>query len=177
MEVGDGGDIPGVTGQGARAEAARVVGEMGYDHSHDLRGMPGGGGGGGRGGLRRSAFGTHPLNSNLTSIPNHFEDKLDHYDGGHDWNGEKWVVYLPDNEDVGVFLGGIVSLLQGRIFCLGGWVLVELPWETAHGSNFGATVVGPGDLRPLIDDHALAFFFEPPFVERGNLRTNSMSYR
>ena len=44
------------------------------------------------------------------------------------------MVYLPDNEDVGVFLGGIVSLLQGWIFCLGGWVLVEPPWETAHGS-------------------------------------------
>jgi len=28
------------------------------------------------------------------------------------WSDETWVVWLPDNEDVGVFVGGIVLLVQ-----------------------------------------------------------------
>ena len=41
MEMGNGGDVPGVTGQGACAETARIVDEMGDDHFDDLLGKPG----------------------------------------------------------------------------------------------------------------------------------------
>jgi hypothetical protein len=41
MEMGNGGNVPGVTGQGAREETARIVDEMGDDHFDDLLGKPG----------------------------------------------------------------------------------------------------------------------------------------
>ena len=36
MKVGDGSDVPRVTGHGARCEAARVVNEVGDDHFDDF---------------------------------------------------------------------------------------------------------------------------------------------
>ena len=41
MEVGNGCDVPGVTGQGACAETPPVVHEMGDDHFDDLAGKSG----------------------------------------------------------------------------------------------------------------------------------------
>jgi hypothetical protein len=41
MKVRDGGDVPGVTGQGACEEAALVVDQMGNDHFDDPLGEPG----------------------------------------------------------------------------------------------------------------------------------------
>jgi len=38
MEVGNSGDVPGVTGQGACAETACVVSKIGGDHSEDIQG-------------------------------------------------------------------------------------------------------------------------------------------
>ena len=36
MKVGDGSDVPRVTGHGAHQEAASVVNEVGNDHFNDL---------------------------------------------------------------------------------------------------------------------------------------------
>jgi len=41
MEMRNGDNVPGVTGQGARKEAALVVDEMGDDHFEDLYGESG----------------------------------------------------------------------------------------------------------------------------------------
>lgn len=74
MEMRDGGDVPRVTCQGARAETGHIVDETADDNSNDLQGKSGGGGAGCRGGLKRSTPGTHPLDSGLTSIPNSFDE-------------------------------------------------------------------------------------------------------
>ena len=42
VEVGDSDDVPGMTGHGACAETAHIVGEISYDHFEDLRGKFGG---------------------------------------------------------------------------------------------------------------------------------------
>ena len=42
MEMRNGGNIPGVTCQGARAETARVIYEIGDDHFDNLKGKLGG---------------------------------------------------------------------------------------------------------------------------------------
>ena len=86
MEVGDGGDVPGVTSQAARAETTRVVGEVGDNLLDDLVGKPGDGGPAPRGGLtRRGTPRTHPLDLGLTPIPNSVDEQLDRCDGaGHD---------------------------------------------------------------------------------------------
>jgi hypothetical protein len=55
MEMGNGDDVPGVTGQGACAETAPVVDKMLDDHFDDLLGKLGDGGRGCCRGLRRSA--------------------------------------------------------------------------------------------------------------------------
>jgi hypothetical protein len=44
VEMRNGGDVPGVTGQGACAEAAYVADEMGNDHFDDIEGKLSGGG-------------------------------------------------------------------------------------------------------------------------------------
>ena len=44
MEMGNGGDVPGVTYQGACVETARVEGKVGDNYLDDLEGKPGGGG-------------------------------------------------------------------------------------------------------------------------------------
>ena len=41
-EVGNGGNVPGITGQGACAEVGRIVGKMGGDNFDDPQGKPGG---------------------------------------------------------------------------------------------------------------------------------------
>ena len=42
MEMGDGGDVPGMAGQGAREETGCVKGKIGDDGVDDLLGDPGG---------------------------------------------------------------------------------------------------------------------------------------
>ena len=42
MKVGDSGDVPGVTGQGACDETGLVIDKMSDDHFDDLLGEPGG---------------------------------------------------------------------------------------------------------------------------------------
>jgi len=58
MEVGNGGSVPGVAGQGACKETALVVDEMVNDHFNDLLGKLGGRGRTRHGSLCRSATGT-----------------------------------------------------------------------------------------------------------------------
>ena len=60
MEMRNGGDVPGATGQGTCTETAHVVDEIGDDHVNDLLRKPGGGGHVRRGGLRRKTPGKHP---------------------------------------------------------------------------------------------------------------------
>lgn len=52
VEMGDGGDVPRVAGQGASEESFRLVDEMGHDHFNYLQGESGGGGWARRGNLR-----------------------------------------------------------------------------------------------------------------------------
>jgi hypothetical protein len=54
MKMRDGGDVPGVTGQGACPEAARVVDEVCDDHFNDVLGKSRGK----RQGCRRSVRGS-----------------------------------------------------------------------------------------------------------------------
>jgi len=42
MEAGNGGNVPGITGQGACVETGRIIDQMGDDNSDDLQGKPGG---------------------------------------------------------------------------------------------------------------------------------------
>ena len=58
MEVGNGGDVPGVAGQGACEETASVIDEMVDDHFNDLLGKFGGRRRTRCGNLWRSATGT-----------------------------------------------------------------------------------------------------------------------
>jgi len=60
MEMRNGCDIPGVTGQGARKESASIVDEMGDDNFDDLLGKSGGRGRVRRENLRRSTAKIHP---------------------------------------------------------------------------------------------------------------------
>ena len=55
VEMGNGGNVPGVTGQGACAETAHVIDQVRDDDSDDLEGKPGGRGRGRRRGLRGNA--------------------------------------------------------------------------------------------------------------------------
>lgn len=68
MEVGDSGDVPGVTRQGARAEVACVLVEMSDEGFNSLQGTPSSGGLVRCEGLNRSTPGTHPLDSGSTPI-------------------------------------------------------------------------------------------------------------
>jgi len=76
VEVRDAGDIPGVTSQGACAETAHVIGEVGSDLLNELQGKSAGRGGAYCGGLGRSTPGTYPLDSGSTSIPNSLDEEL-----------------------------------------------------------------------------------------------------
>jgi len=51
MERMNGGDVPGITGEGTCAEATCVINEVGDNHFDDLLGKPGGRGRACRGGL------------------------------------------------------------------------------------------------------------------------------
>ena len=68
MEVGGGSDVPGVTSEGTRAKAARIIGEVSDDHFNDLRGKPGKWG---RARRRRprGTPGTYPPDSGPAPIP------------------------------------------------------------------------------------------------------------
>ena len=85
MEVGDSGNVPGVTNQGAKAEATRVVGEVGDDHFNDLVGKPGDRGRGHRGGRRRGTPRTRPLDLGFIWITESVGEQLDRCSGtSHD---------------------------------------------------------------------------------------------
>jgi len=84
MEVRDCGGVPGVTGQGARAETEHVIDKVGDDHLDDLRGEPGGGGRARRSGLRRSTLGAHLVEFGYSSIPSSLDKQLNSCSGGHD---------------------------------------------------------------------------------------------
>ena len=68
MEVRDSGDIPGVTGQGARPETASVIDKIGNDDFDDLKGKPGGRGRACRRCLRGNAPEAYPPDSISSSI-------------------------------------------------------------------------------------------------------------
>ena len=79
MEMRNGGDVPRVTGQGARAETAFVVDNIGDSYFIDLLREPSGRGRAcGRPGLRGSATRTHSPNSGHTSVPNSHSEQFDH---------------------------------------------------------------------------------------------------
>ena len=83
IEVGDGGDVPGVTSQGARVETTCVVGEVGNNLLDDLVGKPGDGGRAHRGGLtRRGTPRSHPLDLGFASVPSLVDEQLDRCGGG-----------------------------------------------------------------------------------------------
>jgi len=60
MEVRNGGNVPGVAGQCACAEAAGVVNKIGDDDFDELEGQPGGRGRGRRGDLLEKTPRVHP---------------------------------------------------------------------------------------------------------------------
>ena len=70
IEMRNCGDVPGVTSQGACAEATHVTDEMGDNHFNDLQGNPSGRGRMCGRGLNGSAPGAHALDSGQTSVPN-----------------------------------------------------------------------------------------------------------
>jgi len=68
--MGDRGDVPGVTGQGACDESIHVVDKVGDDHFDDLGGKLGGGGRAcGAMSLRRCTCGGPLLDLCSTSVP------------------------------------------------------------------------------------------------------------
>ena len=77
--VRDGGDIPGVTSQGAHAKTGHVVDEICNDHFNDLQGKSCGGGC--RRIPRKDTPGTGPPDSGLTSVPNSLDEQLNHCGG------------------------------------------------------------------------------------------------
>ena len=70
MEMENGGNVPGVTSQGACEETVCVVSEMGDDHFDDLLGKPGGKGRACGGNLWGSASRTRYPDSCQASVPN-----------------------------------------------------------------------------------------------------------
>ena len=80
MEMGNGGDVPGVTGQGACAETVFVV-EMCEDDLDDILGKPGGEGWTScHRILRRWACRRCFPDPGLTSVPNPLDEELSHCD-------------------------------------------------------------------------------------------------
>ena len=73
--MGNDGDVPGVTGQGACEEAALVIDEVGDDHFKDLLGESGD-----RGKIWRQTNRTRPLDSGEASVPHPHGEQLDHWD-------------------------------------------------------------------------------------------------
>jgi hypothetical protein len=70
MKMGEGGDVPGITGQGACQKTGFVVDEVGDDHLDDLLGKSGGGGRACCRNLLRTIRGEHfPDPPGLASIP------------------------------------------------------------------------------------------------------------
>jgi hypothetical protein len=70
METRNGGNVPGVTGQGACAETACVIGKIGNDYFNDLLGKPDCRGQAHHRDLWRNTLGMHPPNSGLSLVPN-----------------------------------------------------------------------------------------------------------
>ena len=82
MKVRDGGGVPGVAGQGACAEVACVVDEMGYDYFNNFLGKPGGRRRRCHRRVRRSTGRAYPSDSGQTSKPNSLGEQLDRYSDG-----------------------------------------------------------------------------------------------
>ena len=80
VKMRDGGDVPGVTRQGACEETARVIDEVGDDHFDDLERKLGGGGRVYSRSLRRSICGDPFLDVGLTSVPNSINEQLNRCD-------------------------------------------------------------------------------------------------
>jgi hypothetical protein len=81
MKMRDGGGVPGVAGQGACTEAARVVDETSDDHFDDVLGNPCDKIQMCRRSVRRSTSRAHPLDSGQTSKPNSLGEQLDRCGG------------------------------------------------------------------------------------------------
>ena len=74
VDMRNGGDVPGITGQGTRKEAVRVIEEMGDDHFDDLLGQPDDGGRLCHRSLWRSTFRERSPDS---AVPNSHGEQLD----------------------------------------------------------------------------------------------------
>ena len=70
MEMGNSGNVPGATGQGAREEGLLVIDEMSDDNFDDLLRKPGDRGRGCHRSLWRSNSRTHSPDSSQVSVPN-----------------------------------------------------------------------------------------------------------
>ena len=77
VEVRNGDDVPGVTGQGAREETVSVVYEMDDDHLNNLVGEPGGRGRACRGNLWRRVTRKQTLDSSSAAVPNSHGEQFD----------------------------------------------------------------------------------------------------
>ena len=82
MEMGNGGDVPGVAGQGACAETVFVVDEMCEDDVDDILGKPGGEGWTCRRILWRWTRRRRFPDPGPTSVPNPLDEELDHWQTG-----------------------------------------------------------------------------------------------
>ena len=72
MKVRNGGHVPGAASHGTCKKAARVIYNVGDDHSKNIQGKSVGGGRGHHRSLGRSVRGTHPPDSGLISVPNSY---------------------------------------------------------------------------------------------------------
>jgi hypothetical protein len=70
MKMGNGGNVPRVTCQGAREETASVVGKVGDDHFDGLQGKPGGRRQTCRRSLQRRTRRPHLPGYSWSSVPN-----------------------------------------------------------------------------------------------------------
>ena len=79
MEVRNGGDVPGVAGEGTRKEIVFVIDEMSNDHLNDLVGKAVGGGRGSWGRVWRGTTRTEFPDGGYGSVPNSNGEELDDY--------------------------------------------------------------------------------------------------
>ena len=113
MKVTDGGDVPGITGGAACAEAERVVEKMADDNFDDFLGKPVGRGWACGSGLRGYSSRADPPDFGFGSIPKSHGEQFDdwEYYGGFSCLSIPWKegLGLPGSEDVGVFVGDIAG--------------------------------------------------------------------
>jgi hypothetical protein len=117
VEMGNGGDVPGVTGKRTCAEIALVIDKIGDDHLDDLQGEPGGRGRACRRILRGSTTGTYSPDSGYTSVPNSHGEQLDRCGYNRLTATKRWRLEVPDSEDVGVFVDAIEVFVSGGRVC------------------------------------------------------------